>query len=1106
MPKPLVSIIVRTRDRPHLLSQALQSLGAQDYSPLEILVINDGGVDVATEVEPFREFFQSLILHQSSQSAGRAIAANQGLTLASGDFLGFLDDDDRLEPRHITELVAAATLAEQTAQVVYSGTRVVQLDAQGTEHDLSEYRLHFARERLYFGNFIPIHSALLARRLVSTGCSFDPAFELFEDWDFWLQLSQHTEFHLVDHLTAVYRIAVDAGPLHSADNRLAAYQRIYEKWLAHWPIPQIYRLLALAHQYQNEAIDQLQLRNSAQLQEIGTMHSHALAVIDERDQQIQWLDSELQRIGHLHSHALQVIADKDHQSERLDGLYAQSLRRIKELDELTARLSASIVERDALIRRLHARPARFFLAHSDRKQKPVMTIPVDIIIPVYRGLAETRACLESLIQWPQRTPFELIVIDDQSPEPELRTYLESLAAHQRITLLTNAENLGFVATVNHGMSLHPERDVVLLNSDTTVANDWLDRLRRCAYSDDWVATVTPFSNNATICSYPHFCQDNPLPPSLDVAHLDRCFATANAGASVEIPTAVGFCMLIRRAALQEVGSFDVEAFGKGYGEENDFCMRAIQAGWHHRLCADTFVYHAGNVSFGDAHNARKQHALEVLRRRHPTYESRVFAHIDADPARPYRHRATLARLQLIDRPLLLFITHNRQGGTQRHIQELIHQLEHQAQVVVLSTATDGSGAVELRFERHFVLYFQLDQDLEELVMLLSGWGISRIHVHHTLGLPPSVLGLAERLGVPWDFTVHDYYSLCPQITLIQIDGRYCGEPEPDGCNQCLKLRPAPGQVDIQTWRANHERLLIKASRCFAPSLDAAQRIHRYFPKANLLAVYHESKRSGGSIPQPPAFLEPRESLRVLVLGALSAMKGADLLEDAASDAKARRLPLDFTLIGYAYRNLAQAPEIPLQILGEYSDDRLAELIQEHDPHLIWFPALWPETYSYTLSMALRLGVPIVAPLLGAFPERLAGRPLSWLVPWDWSAEAFNDFFLQLKSGPFQGRAYSGIHAAGDFVSQGKISNFEYRFDYLGRLPARGHEPAMAQELLQALMLRHLAPNQNLASGIRSRALRILARLRASPWLSPLVKRIPAAWQTRVKDYLLGSRS
>ncbi|MBP6382816.1 MAG: glycosyltransferase family 2 protein [Pseudomonadales bacterium] len=266
---------------------------------------------------------------------------------------------------------------------------------------------------------------------------------------------------------------------------------------------------------------------------------------------------------------------------------------------------------------------------------------VDVIIPVYRGLGETRACIESVLHSRVRTRAQIIVINDASPEPALAQYLRGLGG--AVTVLENDANLGFVATVNRGMALHPARDVLLLNSDTVVANDWLDRLRECAWRDAGTGTVTPFSNNATICSYPRFCQDNALPDGLSVAELDALFRDTNRGASVVIPTAVGFCMYIRRDCLEQVGLFDVALFGRGYGEENEFCLRAARRGWRHLLCADTFVYHAGGVSFADTQSAQKAAAMKTLTALYPDYESLVQRFVAADPPAPYRHAVDMAQ-------------------------------------------------------------------------------------------------------------------------------------------------------------------------------------------------------------------------------------------------------------------------------------------------------------------------------------------------------------------------------------------------------------------------------------------------------------------------------
>ena len=269
---------------------------------------------------------------------------------------------------------------------------------------------------------------------------------------------------------------------------------------------------------------------------------------------------------------------------------------------------------------------------------------IDVIIPVYKGLAQTRRCIDSVLRSVQVTPFEIVAVDDASPDADITRYLDELASRRRITLVRNDSNLGFVQSVNRGMARHADRDVVLLNSDTEVANDWLDRLLRDAYAYPDIGTVTPFSNNATICSYPFEGWTAGVPGTLGLAALDRLFASTNAGRTVDLPTAVGFCMCIRRACLDQVGLFDAQRFGRGYGEENDFCMRAAGGGWRNVLAGDVFVYHEGAVSFSGERLALTESAGKTLAELYPDYLRKVREYVRHDPAGTLRAAVDSARI------------------------------------------------------------------------------------------------------------------------------------------------------------------------------------------------------------------------------------------------------------------------------------------------------------------------------------------------------------------------------------------------------------------------------------------------------------------------------
>lgn len=321
---------------------------------------------------------------------------------------------------------------------------------------------------------------------------------------------------------------------------------------------------------------------------------------------------------------------------------------------------------------------------------------IDVIVPVYRGAAQTERCLASVLAHRQATALEVVVVDDASPEPAIAVYLDRLVQERRISLLRNPSNVGFVHSVNRAMALHPDRDVVLLNSDTEVANDWLDRMNSAA-RDPAVATVTPFSNNATICSYPFEGWAGGVPGTLGLAALDRLFAETNAGVSVDIPTGVGFCMFVRRATLRAVGAFDAERFGRGYGEENDFCMRASNAGWRHVLACDVFVFHEGGVSFAEERLARLQPATDALLAVHPEYAQKVHDFMAADPAGRWRAQVDAARMGYgpDEARHVLAERHDEHERTVRALRQVIRERESRLAEIVAQLEHESARAARL---------------------------------------------------------------------------------------------------------------------------------------------------------------------------------------------------------------------------------------------------------------------------------------------------------------------------------------------------------------------------------------------------------------------------
>jgi O-antigen biosynthesis protein len=618
---------------------------------------------------------------------------------------------------------------------------------------------------------------------------------------------------------------------------------------------------------------------------------------------------------------------------------------------------------------------------------------IDIIIPVYRGLAETRACIESVLACAPSARFELVIINDASPEPGMAELLADLDADHKITLLTNENNLGFVATCNRAISLHPDRDVLLLNSDTLVHGNWLDRMIACAKTNTKIATVTPFSNNATLCSYPKMGESQVMPTGDALARLDQIFATVNAQQCIEIPTGVGFCMWMNRAVINAIGAFDEAAFGRGYGEENDWCFRALAAGYHHVLCADTFVGHKGEVSFAHESSGRKNNAQAIIDSRYPDYRAKVADFFERDPARPHRCAVDIARVKSSALPRILMVTHGWGGGTERHVCDLAKLVEGDCEVILLRPERGNMLSLRwLRAGETFQVFFNAHSAFEQLLKFLDELGISRMHLHHVHGLPIEVLTIAERLQVPLDITLHDYFPITPQYHLSP------GATMPE--DTAASVQNHAWGLSVAEWRSRFGALLIQAGRVISPSRDLADRVESFFPTLKCEIWPHFV------LPSKPQSAD----YKIALLGGLTPEKGLDVLERCATEAQEKRLQLAFSLLGHTSRPVPQWPFLPIEISGSYRDEDLARRIELTRPDAFLFPSQIPESFSYTLSAAMATGRPIVASNLGSFKERLSGYPAAELIEWDAPAGDWNAALMKLCSAQ-RGQQLSSPNAA-----------------------------------------------------------------------------------------------
>lgn len=745
---------------------------------------------------------------------------------------------------------------------------------------------------------------------------------------------------------------------------------------------------------------------------------------------------------------------------------AQSVRAVLPADDAAAMIETFLRQRitDASPAcQALARPAKRNLSEADAEE-------VAVIIPVYGGFDATAACLESVLAAKNEMPVTIFLINDCSPDPAINAYIRDLEAKALpyLRTLQLPKNLGFVGAVNLGMAAAGGRDVILLNADTTVQDQWVDRLRRAAGQDKRIATVTPLSNNGEICTVPTICEQTPMPDAALARRVAGMAAASNEGRIADIPVGVGFCLYIRRTCLDAVGPFDEATWGRGYGEETDFCLKAAAAGWRHVLAADCFVGHQGHGSFGEEKLARIKASATIINARYPFYQERIHRFIREDPARALRQQVALG---LLDETLpprrVLHVTHAYKGGTERYLQDVAAIAKADGVFPIVLRFEDGGDAtLEIEVEDVTLQGFfkplhtawyprQASADLQHALERL---GLASIHLHSPLGVPlPMLTWLTQQY--PYAVTVHDYAWACPRLTLTRpeqpadgsratdqapcVSGKsvsalrrtapasrrgtsglrksgtasrevpfasrdtalaYCHEPPVARCTVCAGASPVhPGLRhmladclgDMQTYRQRFQDILANAETIFAGSEDVRERMERLGYRGHFHIAPHPAPKGSPFLSECPV-PAPREDgvVRVAIIGGLSPIKGYATLLACARHAQARSLPLQFILFGYVAQEeeLAALPNVC--VTGPYEETNLEGLVGIHGPRLAWFPALWPETFSYTLSHAFRLGLWPVVTDIGAPAERVRTKGVGTIYPLDASPEDICELLMQ----------------------------------------------------------------------------------------------------------------
>jgi glycosyltransferase involved in cell wall biosynthesis len=527
----------------------------------------------------------------------------------------------------------------------------------------------------------------------------------------------------------------------------------------------------------------------------------------------------------------------------------------------------------------------------------------------------------------------------------------------------------------------------------------------CAYASPATGIVTALSNNATICSVPKFCEANELPTGLSGDGFAALVSDVSERAYPELPTGVGFCLLIKRAVLDRVGLFRQELFGRGYGEENDLCMRARAAGYRVRLSDDVFVFHAGHASFSDETAALCEAHEKILRREHPSYGYEVTRFIETNPLADVHRRINfaLARRNASDGNVVLFVLHAspfaaQPGGTELHVRDLLARLAYERAVVVFPEGatlvameiTGGRIGAAIRYAlpigepSRWVCTEHAGME-QAFAVLLNMFDVSLVHVHH-FGLIPLELPLwlAAR-SIPLVITAHDYYLACPSFNGFNYTTRSqcaCDAASETGCLSALSKVFGDASISREG-KASHKRYMRiacdYAHTIVVPSERArnklSQRLDPDVDRSKLRVVEHGSDRTS-AIQQTERINEaPHSTLRIGLLGAIShAIKGADAYLALAD--RTRHLPVEWHVFGsIPHQSFMQelttlGREGSVHFEGAYERGSIGSLLHERGIALtLFFPAT-EETYSYTVTESLLAGIPVVCGPLGAGADRV----------------------------------------------------------------------------------------------------------------------------------------
>lgn len=619
---------------------------------------------------------------------------------------------------------------------------------------------------------------------------------------------------------------------------------------------------------------------------------------------------------------------------------------------------------------------------------------VAIVMPIYNGVDETLTAIESILTYYKAQNFNsrinirLILGLDNPNNIKMTEEINARYSYNPVVkILVNDNNLGFIQNCNKMFAdVDDDEEVLLINSDVICpSRDWIQELLDVSNMSDEIGTVTPMSNCASIFSFPFPNSNNDciLPKHLEL--INDALSTKINNVLV-VPSCHGFCVLIRNTRLPFELRLD-PIFGKGYGEENDLSLKINKCGFKNVACPSVFIYHHESISFSGDKSPLLNRNLKILGERYPTYHADVQNWIAKDLLRPYRSNAIkqLITPRLKGKKVIIHISHSRGGGTLEYIKQKIGEYQQYIHVLI-SSSQEKTKCCKLELLNikneellsELKLHLNESNIIDEFRWLESLCVIKKIIIHSLIDFanPNETLGFALNYKYTKEILIHDYEWISPNQNLIDNDLKEIPVKQSeylyklDQIDKRYLLHESLNQHQI-----NRNHFLSRADEIICPSNAAKDLIAACYPNIkNMNTRYHDSSGDiqQNKIEQSLNKLQS-EKIKLAVIGAIGPNKGYKLLCEIGRNAFIRKNSIEIIVFGYTFNDdklLTINPNII--ITGKYNgSEEFEKLLKIHQPNSSLFLSPWPETYSYTLSLAFTYNLwPFVLDY-GAVAERVS---------------------------------------------------------------------------------------------------------------------------------------